>query len=169
MRSVAMTPRSERGGLTAPAILERAVADPVVGGAREEIRGESIVDRTCVSRRCGHDAGRQRGGCQAGVSIADVSIECHVLLPSWLPLRRRRRPQQTNEAGEDRFPGLVRFVADSAIPDIRTASGRQSPGHAGNRESNWRWGMRSDPYRRYKQTDAAVCGSHRYRDDPINT
>jgi hypothetical protein len=71
--------------------LERAVANPVESGAREEVTGGSIVDRAGVGEGRGHEAGRQDGGGQTCVSLAGGSIEGHLHLPSWLMVRRRRR------------------------------------------------------------------------------
>jgi hypothetical protein len=104
---VARAVRCEHGTVTVSAILERAVADPVDGGAREEVVGGSIVDRAGVSEGWGHDAGRQHGGRQTDASPAGVSSECHLHLPSWLVLRAPPvRRLHTNEPGEDPFPCL---------------------------------------------------------------
>jgi len=109
--------------------LERAVADPVDGGAREEVVDGSIVDRAGVSEGWGHDAGRQHGGRQTDASLAGVSIECHLHLPSWLVLRAPPvRRLQTNEPGEDPFSlswwGSQRMTHDGASDRNETSGSR---------------------------------------------
>src|SRR5690349_16364269 len=99
--TVANAVRDEGGAVAVAAILEGAVADPVDRRAGEEVTGGSIDDRVGVGEGRGHDAGRQDGGgetcvsragvSEAGASIADALVDCHLHLPSWLMLQRRRR------------------------------------------------------------------------------
>src|SRR5712675_115452 len=96
-RGRVMAPGSVRGAVAVAAILERAVADPVDRGAGEAVTGGSILDRVGVGETRDHDAGRQHGGRQTGVSpagvwLAGISIDGHLHPPSWLVPRTPPAP-----------------------------------------------------------------------------